>query len=78
MKAFGITSLLALALFGGACSTNHGQATGTNSNYVNETQANPAPPASPTARPGMTPEDPRDAQHITRPQPSISPPTTKP
>ena len=38
----------------------------------------PSQPASPSMRPGMNPEDPRDPQYITRPQPLEPPPTTKP
>ncbi len=76
MKAWiAIVPLLWLAT---ACSTHQG---GTGSYYdesLGGTQAHPAPIASPTERPGMTPEDPRDAQFITRPQPLEAPPTTKP
>ncbi len=41
-------------------------------------QSNPQPSASPTFRPGMNPEDPRDSHFITRPQPFQQPPATNP
>jgi hypothetical protein len=34
------------------------------------------PTPSPTFRPGMNPEDPRDPHYTIRPQPKLSPPTT--
>ncbi len=36
----------------------------------------PRPSASPTFRPGMNPEDPRDSHFTTRPQPFQQPPST--
>ena len=41
-------------------------------------EGTPIPIASPTFRPGMNPEDPRDPHFTTRPQPSESPPLTPP
>lgn len=39
-------------------------------------QTYPQPTASPTFRPGMNPDDPRDPHFNTRPQPWQSPPAT--
>jgi hypothetical protein len=39
-------------------------------------EANPEPMSSPTFRPGLNPEDPRDSQFMTRPQPNQAPPQT--
>jgi len=68
---FALMSLLA------GCSTNRG---GANVGYeaAPRSEAYPVPTAGPTARPGMTPEDPRDSQYVTRPEPLVPPPTTKP
>ena len=41
-------------------------------------QAYPHPAASPTQRPGLNPEDPRDPQFGARPDPTLTPPSTKP
>ena len=76
MKAWiSIVSLLWLTT---ACSTNRGGTSAYYDDSLGGTQAHPAPAASPSERPGMTPEDPRDPQFITRPQPLEAPPTTKP
>ena len=40
-------------------------------------QSHPEPAASPTFRPGMNPDDPRDPHFTTRPDPQASPPPTK-
>ncbi len=67
---------LALALSG--CASYQG---GTSDEY-NATSGNsvgevyPEPAGSPTFRPGMNPEDPRDPHFTTRPQPQASPSTT--
>jgi hypothetical protein len=60
--------LLAASLFAG-CATNRG---GSNDQYTegtNTVEGNPQPSASPSFRPGMNPEDPRDPQFLNRPQP---------
>jgi len=41
-------------------------------------QAYPQPAASPSQRPGLNPDDPRDPQFGSRPNPTLTPPTTKP
>jgi len=41
-------------------------------------QAYPEPAASPTQRPGLNPDDPRDPQFGARPDSTLTPPTTKP
>lgn len=41
-------------------------------------QAHPQPAESPTERPGLNPDDPRDPQFGARPDPTLTPPTTKP
>ncbi len=70
------TASLALLLSG--CASYQG---GTSDEYDTSSgnsagEANPAPAASPTFRPGMNPEDPRDPHFTTRPQPQASPSTT--
>ena len=67
---------LVLALAG--CSTERGASNDAYNTSANNAEAYPEPAGSPTARPGMTPRDPRDPQFITQPEPSQSPPTTKP
>jgi hypothetical protein len=75
MKAFIsilIISTLACVVVG--CSTNRGgTAQGYDSTY-DDYQWTPRPAASPSQRPGMNPEDPRDPQFLTRPDPSLSSP----
>jgi len=68
MKLFAVLSLFSLVFLTNACSTNRG---GTAENYdtLTGSSGNPVPVASPTERPGMTPEDLRDPQHLTRPEP---------
>lgn len=81
MKYLRFLLLVPLMFLFNACSTNSTNQGGGgyyDENSTTVTQSNPLPPASPSWRPGMTPEDPRDAQFITRPQPLESPPTTKP
>ncbi|HZR16297.1 MAG TPA: hypothetical protein VFE51_03135 [Verrucomicrobiae bacterium] len=72
MKSFGIISLLSLICLASACSTNQG-ATSTAHDSVAATTVSPVappiPPGSPSQRPGMSPEDLRDPQHLTRPEP---------
>jgi hypothetical protein len=78
MRYLGIVSILSLIWLASACSTdNRG---GANANYdaFTGSEEYPSQPSSPSQRPGMRPEDPRDPQFITRPQPSEPPPTTKP
>ena len=41
-------------------------------------RAYPQPAASPTQRPGLNPDDPRDPQFGARPDSTLTPPTTKP
>ncbi len=77
-KLFLLTSLFALVLSG--CASYQG---GTSDQYdttVNSGdslgQSNPEPAASPTFRPGINPNDPRDPHFTTRPEPQASPSTT--
>lgn len=77
MKYLTLLSFVSWLFAAAACSTNRG---GTNPGYQSssDTVVSPIPTGSPSQRPGMTPEDPRDPQFITRPQPLEPPPTTKP
>ena len=66
-------SLFALA----ACSTDRGGATDEYSTGTGADTYNPAPAASPTFRPGMNPEDPRDAQFPQHSDPNQPPPASR-
>jgi len=57
---------------------NSGGTSDTYSTGMSAGQSNPQPAASPTFRPGMNPDDPRDPHFTTRPEPQSSPSTTKP
>lgn len=78
MKFFQFMVLVLLMLVFTACSTHRGAGGYYDENLTSGVQSSSLPPASPTMRPGMTPEDPRDPQYITRPQPLEPAPTTKP
>jgi hypothetical protein len=67
-----IFALLAVAPM--ACTTDRGGSVDT-TEY--EAGAASAGAPSPTMRPGMNREDPRDPHYTTRPQPDVSPPTSK-
>ena len=57
----------------GDCSTYRG-GTGDQYNMItNHAESYPEPAGSPTFRPGLNPEDPRDAHFTTRPQPAEPP-----
>jgi len=67
------TSMLMMLLAG--CSSTSYQG-GTDSRYhvtTNSAETYPEPAGSPTLRPGLNPQDPRDAQFETRPRPAEPP-----
>ncbi len=71
--------VLALPLVGcSSYNTNQGATTDEYNATSSAGESNPQPAASPTFRPGMNTEDPRDSHFTTRPQPSVAPPTTNP
>lgn len=78
MRFFGAVTLFGLLWLATACSTNRGGTSAYYNQSIGSGEGHPVPTASPSQRPGMTPEDPRDPQFITRPQPLEAPPTTKP
>lgn len=59
------------------CASHQG---GTSDEYQTDTYApvNPVPMASPTFRPGMNPDDPRDPHFTNRPIPNSSPSNNQP
>lgn len=79
MRSLCMISILSLMwLIVAGCSTNQGGTSSNDNDLLGGNEVFPGPRASPTQRPGMNPEDPRDPQYITRPQPTVPPPTTKP
>jgi hypothetical protein len=64
-----------VSLFAGCAGTQSGNAEVPKSTAVMLGQANPQPAGSPTFRPGMNPQDPRDPHFTTRPLPLQSPPS---
>ncbi len=79
IRYFALIALAALPLVG--CSSSRTEnAGGTSDPYgigTSTAEGNPQPSASPTFRPGMNPQDPRDPHFITRPQPFQQPPATR-
>jgi len=61
-----VFSLLVVAL-GSGCSTERGGTSDEFNTISNNGEAHPQPAGSPTQRPGMNPQDPRDPQFNTRP-----------
>ena len=76
MKYLQLLLFVPLVLLLNACSTHQGGAGYYDENTGSGMQSGPMSPSSPSMRPGMTPQDPRDPQHFTNPQPSEPPPTT--
>jgi hypothetical protein len=77
IKTFSLIGLLLLPLAG--CATREYQGGGYDTyDTGTEIDVSPGPTASPTFRPGMTPNDPRDPHFTTHPEPMQSPPSTNP
>jgi hypothetical protein len=66
-----LVTVLAVAniLFIAGCATRYGANSGQWNATVSDAQAYPAPAGSPTQRPGMNSQDPRDAQFTSRSEP---------
>lgn len=79
MKRLAVIAGISIAAIGmlAGCATNRG-ATSDDYESVNTAEAHPQPAGSPTQRPGMNPQDPRDAQFGSKPDLLPSPPTTQP
>jgi hypothetical protein len=78
MKAFLIFEIIAALGLAAGCSAYRPASADTrfDSAYA---ESHPQPAASPSQRPGMNPNDPRDAQYLSRPGADVTPPTaTKP
>ncbi len=77
-KLFLLASALVLGLTG--CASYQGGTTDpydtAGSGATSLDQSNPEPAGSPTFRPGLNPNDPRDSHFSTRPDPQASPSTT--
>jgi hypothetical protein len=77
VKIFQVILILATMALLPSCSTDRGGSQDWY-NKTNNGEGNPAPAASPSLRPGLNPQDPRDAQFGARPDTSQSVPPTKP
>lgn len=71
-----------IALLLAGCASHRGGTsdeyqTGTGTSYA-PTDVNPGPAASPSFRPGMNPDDPRDPHFTNRPMPGTTPPNNQP
>lgn len=75
MKVIDLVLAMSTAiLLAGCSSTSYQGGTAEQFNVTtNSAEAYPEPAASPTFRPGMNPQDPRDSQFETRPRPAEPP-----
>lgn len=75
MKILGLVLAIAtVGLLAGCSSTSYQGGTADQFNATtNSAEAYPEPAGSPTFRPGLNPQDPRDAQFQTRPRPAEPP-----
>jgi hypothetical protein len=81
MRALLAVQIIAAAGLVAGCSTYQPADTGAayGAGYDNTyTESHPQPTASPSQRPGLNPDDPRDPQFNSRPNPTQTPPSSKP
>jgi len=72
-----ITAVIAFLGFLSGCSSYPPAYTG-GTYDTSYSESHPEPVASPSLRPGLNPEDPRNPQFNSRPEPDQTPPTSKP